>query len=592
MSKLPLVVSLALLAPLAEARNQPNIILFLADDVGYGDIGPYDHDNDPVTPMVTNTPVIDTLASEGLTMTQFYANASVCSPTRVALLTGRHPVRNSITAVFTPFHTIGLPPSEVTIAEILRPLGYRTYWSGKWHLGHLPDFLPTNQGFDEFYGVPYSNDMLPFSLMRNTTVIDPDADQAMVTQYYTTEAKAFISEAASLGKPFFLVVGYTMPHIPVYVSPAFEDITGRGLYEDAMFEMDSSIGEIMGHLQQLGLEQDTLTIFTSDNGACDPAKPAPVGVPDPWRWVECGSNAPFPGFKAQVREGAVRMPFVVRWPGVLAPGSSSDVVGSCLDMLPTLAALTGAPLPAGVELDGRELLTTLLTGAPPPPTNLHFYQVRASGGDPIMRAMRAGDWKLYLDGTFQPSFHVDLAEDPYESQTLNDPVLEAILYDQARNFDCAVKAATTYPEPIGKNLAPDSLVSTSSSVSCNTSQCAIDGTAQTLWASESAGTEWLTLDLREPKPISEAVLTWGLNHAVQYRIEVGADGTTWTELYTESSGKGGTERITLPCRARYVRLTGLQSAGANYELQELALFGKTLLHPPVEEGVVEARASF
>ena len=575
----PLLV-LAALATTADARNQPNIILFLADDVGHGDVGPYDHDNDPATPPVTNTPVLDRLTSEGVRMTQFYANSPVCSPTRAALLTGRHSIRSRITGTFTPVSSNGLPTSEVTIAEILKPLGYRTYMVGKWHLGHLDEFLPNNQGFDEFYGVPYSNDMIPFYLVRNGTPLPDPVDQATLTQSYTTEAKGFISDAVTLGKPFFLYVAYTMPHVPVYVSTPFEGITGRGLYEDAMYEMDWSIGEIEAHVQSLGLAQSTLMIFTSDNGACDPLVSARPNMPEPWRFDACGRNAPFSGYKIEFKEGGLREPFIAHWPGTLPAGTTSNAIASVLDVFPTVATITGAQLPAGVTIDGRDLFDHWTSGPPPPATELFFYRLGqgSAWGRKQMKAMRSRYWKLFFDPTFQPAQLYNLLQSPAEVHEVSFPSLAATMHDKGRSFDCALEETPPAP-PMGRNLAAAATISTSSSVDCDTAVRATDGRGWSKWTSTTDGDEWLMLDFGHPTLLSEAVLLWGASYAVQYRIETADDPDLWTEVHAETAGRGGTERFPILKKARYLRITATQSSGEYYELHELVTFGKALRHP-------------
>ena len=573
---------MALAAPAAGAQTPPNVVILLADDVGYGDVGPYDHDNDPLTPDVTDTPVLDAMAAEGLTATDFYAGSAVCSPTRAALLTGRSCVRSGITNVLKPGSPNGLPASEVTIGEMLRPFGYRTGLIGKWHLGDDLSYNPVNHGFDEFYGVLYSNNQTPFQVLRNTLVVQGEPDQAQLTQDYTTEALQFVSNAAGAGQPFFLMVAYTMPHFPVYVSPAFDGITGRGLYSDAVYEMDWSVSQILCHLSSLGVDGDTLVIFVSDNGACDQvALSSHPGAT--FRWL-CGSNAPYSGFKGGFNEGGIRVPLTARWPGVLPAGATTSAVGSVMDLLPTVARVTGVPTPAGRVIDGVDLLDAWVAGAPRELEEIHFYGTSTTERELV--ATRSGPWKLFFGWPgFTPDKLYDLTADPQETSPVADPALKATLHDRARAFHCALDDPYVAPPPTpAPNLALRKETWASSSLQCDTSARAVDGDATSAWTS-AGPLEWLRVDLGREELLAEAALLWGPLPAVRYRLSVSLDGTTWDTVHVEGAGDGGLDTALLWRRARYFRIDCLESAGAGYALAELRLRAIDVTPAPIRSAL-------
>ncbi|MBN1909133.1 MAG: sulfatase, partial [Pirellulales bacterium] len=252
---------------LAAEPVRPNVVIFFADDLGYGDLGCYGH------PTIS-TPNLDRMAAEGQRWTQFYVAASMCTPSRAGLLTGRLPIRSGMCSlkrhVLYPNSAGGLPADEITLAEALKDAGYTTGMVGKWHLGHLPKYLPTTQGFDSFFGLPYSNDMRPTTLMRGTEVIENPADQNTLTKRYTKEAIQFIEK--NRDKPFFLYFAHTFPHTPLHRSEKFADRSRRGLFGDVVEELDDSVGQVLDTLRRLGLDKRTLVVFTSDNGPWLPRK--------------------------------------------------------------------------------------------------------------------------------------------------------------------------------------------------------------------------------------------------------------------------------------------------------------------------------
>ncbi len=318
----------------AAANRPPNIVFIYADDLGYGDLGCYGSK--------IRTPNLDGMAAEGVRFTQFYSANPVCSPSRAALLTGRYPTRVGVPRVLFPKDTTGLDAGETTIAQMLKKRNYRTMCIGKWHLGRPTEYLPTNRGFDEYFGIPYSNDMTPRPLMHNTEVIEEPATLESLTPRYTEQALRFIDH--SRNSPFFLYMPHTFPHIPLAASGRFRGKSPLGLYGDVIEELDWSVGEVLGAIKQRGLDNETLVMFSSDNG--------------PWYQ---GSPGRLRGRKGMTYEGGVREPFIARYPGKIPAGRVSPGVAGTVDILPTLAKLSDAPLP-DKPLDGVDIWP-LLTGA-------------------------------------------------------------------------------------------------------------------------------------------------------------------------------------------------------------------------------------
>ncbi|HYO82445.1 MAG TPA: sulfatase [Bryobacteraceae bacterium] len=346
------------------AQTTPlNVVLIYADDLGYGDLGCYGS--------TLRTPAIDSLARDGVRFTNFYSANPVCSPSRAALLTGRYPTRVNVPRVLFPQDSEGLPASETTIAAMLKPLGYRTMCVGKWHLGHKPEYLPTKRGFDGYFGIPYSNDMKPAVLLRNEDTVEPEATQSTLTQRYTQEAVRFI-EGTKQG-PFFLYMPHTMPHIPLYASERFRGKSPQGIYGDVLEELDWSVGEVLGALKRKGLEKDTLVLFSSDNGP----------------WFQ-GSPGRLRGRKGSTLEGGVRVPLLARLPGRIPNGRVVDGIGSTMDLLPTIAGLTGAQPPAQ-PLDGMNIWPMLAGKA----SSLEREALLYFDGWNLQCA-RWGKWKLHV----------------------------------------------------------------------------------------------------------------------------------------------------------------------------------------------------
>ena len=410
--------SLSGMAMAAESRK-PNVIIVFTDDQGYQDLGVFGSPN-------IKTPNIDQMAGEGMRFTAFYSAASVCTPSRAALLTGCYPDRVGGLGVLFPKDNKGINPEETTIAGMLKKEGYATACIGKWHLGHLREFLPTSHGFDSYYGIPYSNDMtiaqhMKLSpqlllregvtmksiwkprknwvpLMRGEKVIEYPADQSTLTRRYTEEAIKFIT--SNRVKPFFLYLPHTMPHVPLYASPEFEGKSDAGLYGDCIEEIDWSVGQIMKTLKQQGLDENTLVIYTSDNGPWD-LKGNHNKVKGNKNRNVGGSAQPLRGYKFQAWEGGMRVPAVMRWPGRIPAGKECAEIAGTIDLLPTIAALSRATLPAA-KIDGKSILP-LLEGraAARSPHEAYFYRTQG---------VRVGDWKL-IDGKL-----FDLSGDISESK--------------------------------------------------------------------------------------------------------------------------------------------------------------------------------
>ena len=360
-------------SPPPEAPLPPNIVLLLADDLGFGDLGCYGSE-------VLRTPRIDGLAAEGMRFLDFQAQASVCAPSRASLLTGCYPQRCGVPMGLSPqreeHRYLGLHPDEVTIAELLKEAGYATACIGKWHLGGDPVFHPLNQGFDEYFGLLYNHLQSP-ALLDGRRVVERETDLATLTERYTRRAIEFLTEHRE--EPFFLFLSHAAPHRPCVPHPDFAGTSGCGAYGDVVEELDQRTGELLAALAALGLEENTLVIFTSDNG------PAPEAMD------ACGSNGPYRGGKFTSWEGGHRVPFLVRRPGKISPGSECTALAGMIDLLPTLASMARVSPPADRRLDGRDL-TPLFDGSST--TSLHetilYYN------DTSLQAVRQGEWKLHL----------------------------------------------------------------------------------------------------------------------------------------------------------------------------------------------------
>jgi arylsulfatase A len=358
----------------------PNIIVIFCDDLGYGDLGCYGS-------IKNRTPHVDQLAADGMMFTDFYSSSPVCTPSRASLMTGCYPRRVGMHEDFTghwvliPRSRRGLNPEEITVAEVFKSKGYVTACVGKWHLGDQPQHLPTEHGFDYYYGIPYSNDMQaagrgdpPLPLVKQTKVIEAPADQTTLTKRYTEQVISFIEDNQE--NPFFVYLPHTFPHLPIFASPNFRGKSANGRYGDSIEEIDWSTGQILDCLDRLKLAENTLVIFTSDNGS---------------NGRNGGSNRPLSGAKGSTMEGGMRVPMIVRWPGKIPAGTTSTELATMMDLLPTFCALTGATLPPK-KLDGSDISGILLgtADAKSQYEALYYYRRRQ------LQAIRYGDWKYHL----------------------------------------------------------------------------------------------------------------------------------------------------------------------------------------------------
>ncbi len=404
-----LVLGIALTAAATLVNAKPNIIVIFADDMGYGDMSNNGH------PTI-RTPHLDQMTAEGQKWTSFYSASPVCTPSRAALLTGRYAVRSGMESkaygVLFPDSTGGLPASEVTLPEMLKGAGYATGMVGKWHLGHLPDFLPTRHGFDSWFGIPYSNDMdldrpkvtelnggslgewytgvhwddpkseyWQVPLMEGKEILERAPDQTQLTKSYTEKAIDFIESHKN--QPFFLYLAHSMPHVPLFRSKDFEEVSTAGLYGDVIEEIDGSVGEILTALREHGLAKNTLVVFTSDNG--------------PWLQFKTqgGIAGPLRGGKFDTYEGGMREPGIFWWPGKIQPAIIHDI-GSTLDFMATFAALAGVDAPKAA-VDSFDLSGTLLQGENSPRKELFYYK------STHVEALRIGSFKVHFDPKATPA---------------------------------------------------------------------------------------------------------------------------------------------------------------------------------------------
>jgi arylsulfatase len=422
------------------SRRPPNVVIILADDLGYGDLGCYGA-------AAIETPNLDRLAAEGLRFTDFSVPQAVCSASRAALLTGCYPNRVSVLHALMPWAENGLDPGEETIAELLRERGYVCGVFGKWHLGHQPEFLPLRHGFDEYYGLPYSNDMWPVGYdgrpvgpddnkarypwpplidgERKVGEVRTPADQDRLTALYTDRAVRFI--AKNKDRPFFLYLPHSMPHVPLGVSAAFRGKSRRGPYGDVLMELDASVGRVLGALREAGLERTTLVFFLSDNG--------------PWLNFgdHAGSAGPLREGKGTEWEGGVRVPCLVRWPGRIRPGTVCREMASSMDILPTVAGAAGARLPSR-PIDGLDLRPLLLgETASSPRRELYLYYGRD------LHAVRRGRWKLHVPHAFPSYEGQEPGRDGFPGPTVRRETGYA-LYDLLEDVGERTNLAELYPD--------------------------------------------------------------------------------------------------------------------------------------------------
>jgi arylsulfatase A-like enzyme len=431
----------------AERSATPNIVVIFIDDMGYADIGPFGCKD-------YLTPNLDRMAQQGRVFTDFQVAQAVCSASRAALVTGCYSNRVSITGALFPGNTHGLNADETTFAEICKQKGYATAVFGKWHLGHHPKFLPVNHGFDEYYGLPYSNDMWPFDydntrfpegqgkakrypplpMIENDRVVDPDVtpeDQAQLTTQYTEHAVDFINR--NKNRPFFLYVPHSMVHVPIFVSDKFKGKSGAGLYGDVVMELDWSVGQILDTLKKNDLDKNTLVIFTADNG--------------PWKTFgnHAGKTGGLREGKGTMFEGGSRNPTIMRWPGVIPAGSTCDTVAMTIDILPTIAHLIGAKLPDH-PIDGKNIWP-LITGAPGAPGTKNPHEAYFLYYGQQLQAVRTEKWKLHLPHKYRHYLPEKAGKDGYPGPTAQGEIGYA-LYDMDADRNETTDVSAQYPQVV------------------------------------------------------------------------------------------------------------------------------------------------
>jgi arylsulfatase A len=428
-STLVAILLAALSAASGQAPRPPNIIIIMADDLGYGDLGCYGHPS-------IRTPNLDRMAAEGIRFTDFYSSAPVCTPSRAGLMTGRLPVRTGMSSntrrVLFPDSAGGLPADEITIARALKSRGYATACVGKWHLGHLPQYLPTRHGFDFYFGIPYSNDMdrdpaspqgrdgmfnprieyWKVPLLRNEAEVERPVDQQTLTRRYTEEALRWIGQ--NKDRPFFLYFPHTFPHVPLFASDKFRGTSPRGLYGDVVEELDWSVGQVLDLLRRERLSENTFVFFTSDNG--------------PWLPQEHhgGSAGLLREGKGSTWEGGMRVPGIAWWPGRIRSGATTRELAVNLDLFPTSLALAGAALPADRVLDGSDMAPILFGSGKSNRQTVFFYR------DEQVYAVRKGAYKAHL--VTQPGYG---SEPPMRQH--DPPLLYNLAEDPSERFDLSAQ---------------------------------------------------------------------------------------------------------------------------------------------------------
>ena len=446
-SYLALLLGVAVASTVPAAERLPNLILIVADDLGYADVGVYGAKG-------FATPNLDRLARQGTRFTDFHVAQAVCSASRAAIMTGCYPNRVGIEGAMEPWFKFGISEHELTLPQMMKQRGYATGMVGKWHLGTPVEFLPTHRGFDEWLGLPYSNDQWPLHpekpgkfpplpLFDGDQVINPalsHRDMEQLTTQYTERAVRFIEHNKE--RPFFLYVAHTMPHVPLAVSEKFRGTTKRGLYGDAVEEIDWSTGEILAALKKHGLENDTMIMFLSDNG--------------PWLIYgnHAGSAYPLREGKTTTWDGGTRVPFIISWPGHILAGRVCKEIAMTIDLLPTMARLIGAQLPAH-KIDGLDIWPLLAgqRGAQNPHEAYFFYGVPFgvwSGAE--LESVRTSRWKLILPHSYRTLGGRKPGMDGWPGEYIKRPILEPELYDMANDIEEHHNVAAHYPDVVQKLL--------------------------------------------------------------------------------------------------------------------------------------------
>ncbi|APQ17718.1 arylsulfatase [Maribacter hydrothermalis] len=417
--------------------TSPNIILIFTDDQGYNDVGVFGADD-------IETPNLDQMANDGAKLTDFYAAQAVCSASRAAILTGSYPNRIGIHNALMPNSKKGLNPKETTIAEMLKDKGYATAIFGKWHLGDAQEFMPNKHGFDEYFGIPYSNDMWPLHpqqgpifnfgplpLYHNESILDTLTDQTNLTTLITERSIDFIDR--NKDNPFFLYVPHPQPHVPLFVSDKFKGKSNRGLYGDVIMELDWSVGEIIKSVEKNGLTDNTIIIFTSDNG--------------PWLAYgnHSGSAFPFREGKGTGWEGGQREPFIIKYPKEIKGGTVIDAPLMAIDILPTLAEVTSAKLPKNI-IDGKSAWSLLTGKTNESPQEAYFFYYRINE----LFGVRYGKWKLYFPHKYRTMNGQEPGKDGLPGEYKMIDLTEIELYNLESDPSETNNVAANYPKVVEK----------------------------------------------------------------------------------------------------------------------------------------------
>jgi len=419
----------------SEITAMPNVVIIFVDDLGYADIGSYGA-------ITYETPHLDQMASEGTRFTDFYVSQPVCSASRASLLTGSYANRIGIHGALGPGSTHGIHDDEVTLAELFKSKGYATAAFGKWHLGHHPRFLPTRHGFDEFYGIPYSNDMWPnhpenpeawgdLPTFEGEAIVGYNTDQSRFTSDFTARAVEFIESRAEAGAPFFLYLAHPMPHVPLFVSDERAGESGVGLFADVIQEIDWSVGQVMGALKGAGVDDNTIVMFLSDNG--------------PWLSYgnHAGSAEPLREGKGTAWDGGVRVPFIVRWPGVIPDGGEVKTPAMTIDVFPTLAQVIGADLPDHT-IDGKSIWELMTGETTTSPQEAYYFYYRRNE----LHAIRSGKWKLHFPHTYRSMIGREPGKDGIPGTYDNSREIGLALYDLEADISESRDVSKRFPEVV------------------------------------------------------------------------------------------------------------------------------------------------
>lgn len=415
--------------------NTPNVVIIFVDDMGYADLGAYGA-------TAYETPFLDQMAKDGVRFTDFYVSQPVCSASRASLLTGNYSNRIGIHGALGPSNTHGIHEEEVTLGELFKSKGYATAIYGKWHLGHHPQFLPTRHGFDEYYGIPYSNDMWPYHpenpeawgdlpTIEMEETVGLNTDQTRFTTDFTTRAVSFIEKNAAGDQPFFVYLAHPMPHVPIFVSEEREGHSGAGLYGDVIKEIDWSVGQVLEAIDKAGIDENTMVIFASDNG--------------PWLSYgnHAGSAKPLREGKGTAFDGGVRVPFISRWPGVIPAGLEVSTPAMTIDVFPTIAQLLDAELPSH-PIDGKPIWHLMTGESDASPQEAYYFYYHQNE----LQAMRSGKWKLVFPHGYRTMIGQDPGIDGMPGKYDYSVEAELALYDLETDISESINLLEQHPDVV------------------------------------------------------------------------------------------------------------------------------------------------